>query len=168
MCFHSSRFEARTNHIGEPVLYEEQDRTLWDDELIEKGNYFLIESAKGQEISKYHLEASIAYWHCTKIENPQKWEHILQLYNQLLQIEYSPIAALNRTYVLSKVFGKEKAISEALKLDLKENHYYHSLLGNLFSDSDNKKAKGHFEMALKFAKSSHDKMIIENYLKKIT
>ena len=167
MCFHSSRFEARTNQIGEPILYEEQDRNLWNNQLIEKGNYFLIESAKGQEISKFHLEASIAYWHCTKIENKAKWENILQLYNQLLQIEYSPITALNRTYALSKVVGKEKAIKEALKLDLMENHFYHSLLGNLNTDIDNKKAILHFEMAYKFAKSNNDKMIIENHLTKL-
>ena len=167
MCFHSSRFEARINQIGEAILYEEQNQDLWNEKLIEKGNFFLIESAKGQEISKYHLEASIAYWHSTKIENPVKWESILQLYNQLLQIEYSPIAALNRTYALSKVFGKEKAIQEAIKLDLKENHFYHSLLGKLHANFDNKKAIMHFEMAYKLAKSNSDKVTIENHLQKL-
>jgi RNA polymerase sigma-70 factor (ECF subfamily) len=167
MCFHSSRFEARTNQLGEPILYEEQDKNLWNEELIEKGNFFLIESAKGQEISKYHLEASIAYWHTTKIENTTKWDNILQLYNQLLQIDYSPITALNRTYALSKVVSKEKAIMEALKLDLKENHFYHSLLGNLNTNLDNKKAIFHFEIALQLAKSNTDKITIENHLSKL-
>ena len=167
MCFHSSRFEARTNQMGEPILYEEQNKSLWNEELIEKGNFFLIESAKGQEISKYHLEASIAYWHSTKIENSGKWENILQLYNQLLQIEYSPITALNRTYAISKVFGKEKAIQEAQKLDLKENHFYHSLLGNLNTNLENNKAIIHFEMAYKLAKSNSDRMTIDNHLKKL-
>ena len=167
MCFHSSRFDARTNEIGAPILYDDQNKDLWNEELIEKGNFFLIESAKGHEISKYHLEASIAYWHSSKIENSKKWEHILELYNQLLQIEYSPITALNRTYVLSKVFGKEKAVQEALKLDLKENHFYHSLLGKLYANFDNKKAINHFEIAYKLAKSNNDKMTIENQLKKL-
>jgi predicted RNA polymerase sigma factor len=167
MCFHSSRFEARTNQLGEPILYEEQNKDLWDEALIEKGNFFLIESAKGKEISKYHLEASIAYWHSTKIEKSTKWESILQLYNQLLQIEYSPITALNRTYALSKVFGIEKAISEALKLNLKENHFYHSLLGNLYSNFDSNKATFHFELAYKLAKSKNDKTTIKNHLKKL-
>lgn len=58
MCFHSSRFQARSNQLGEQVLYEEQNRDLWDEELMEKGNHFLIESAKGKEVTKYHLEAS--------------------------------------------------------------------------------------------------------------
>ena len=167
MCFHSSRFEARTNLKGEPILYEEQDKNLWNNELIEKGNYFLIESAKGQEISKFHLEASIAYWHCTKIENSTKWENILQLYNQLLQIEYSPIAALNRTYALSRVFGKEKAIQEALKLDLNKNHFYHTLLGNLYTDFNKHKAILHYKMAYNLAESNNDKIIIENHLKNL-
>lgn len=167
MCFHSSRFDARTNQTGEAILYEEQNKELWNEELIGKGNYFLIESAKGQEISKYHLEASIAYWHSTKIENPAKWESILQLYNQLLQIEYSPITALNRTYALSKVHGKEKALQEALKLDLNENHFYHSLLGNLYTNLDTQKAIFHFEKAYKSAKSNSDKLTIENHLRKL-
>lgn len=167
MCFHSSRFDARNSQAGEPILYDDQDKNLWSTELIEKGNYFLIESAKGQEISKYHLEASIAYWHCSKIENAEKWENILQLYNQLLQIEYSPITALNRTYALSKVFGKEKAILEALKLGLNENHFYHALLGNLYIDFDNIKATQHLEIALNLAKSHSDKANLLKYLNKI-
>jgi RNA polymerase sigma factor (sigma-70 family) len=167
MCFHSSRFEARTNQLGEQILYEQQNKNLWNNELIEKGNHYLIESAKGQKITKYHLEASIAYWHCTQIENVTKWENILQLYNQLLQIEYSPIAALNRTYALSKVIGNEKAIKEALKLDLNENHFYHSLIGNLYTNFDAKKAIKHYAIALTLAKSKNDKSTIENYLKKL-
>jgi RNA polymerase sigma factor (sigma-70 family) len=168
MCFHSSRFEARINHLGEPILYEAQDKNLWNEELIEKGNYFLIESAKGEEITKYHLEASIAYWHCTKIENNSKWENILHLYNKLLQIEYSPIVALNRTFALSKVFGKEIAINEALKLDLIDNHFYYSLLGNLYTTIDNKKAIFYYHLALKYAKTNNDELTIQTYLKKLT
>lgn len=167
MCFHASRFEARINQIGEVILYEEQDKNLWDQELIQKGNYFLIQSAKGETLSKYHLEASIAYWHSTKIENPNKWENILQLYNRLLQLEYSPIAALNRTYALFMVSGKEKAIAEALKLDLKENHFYHSLLGHLYTNKDNTKAIFHYEEALRFVKSTHDRSTINSYVKKL-
>lgn len=165
MCFHASRFEARSNDLGEPILYEEQDKNLWDEGLIERGNYYLIESAKGQEISKYHLEASIAYWHSTKIENASKWEHILVLYNQLLTIEYSPMAALNRTYALSMVFDKEKAIEEALKLNFKDNHFYHSLLGNLYTGNDPDKAIEHYTRAYYLAKSEQNRMVLDKYLK---
>ena len=83
------------------ILYEEQDERLWDRELIAKGTYYLQQSSQGNKISKYHLEAAIAYWNTQKEDTKEKWENILQLYNRLLQIEYSPIAALNRTYALS-------------------------------------------------------------------
>ena len=168
MCFHASRFDARMNEMGETILYEEQDRSLWNDELISKGNLFLIKSAEGSVISKYHLEASIAYWHCTKTENIHKWEAILQLYNQLLMIDYSPIIALNRTYALSKANGKEQAIIEARKLKLLDNHLYYSLLGNLYTNIDNSIAIANYQKALSLSKTNNDSIIIQKHLSKLT
>lgn len=167
MCFHSSRFDARTSEKGDTILYEEQDRNLWNNELIAKGNYFLIESAKGQEITKYHLEASIAYWHCTKLETKDKWQNILQLYNKLLLIDYSPIVALNRTYALSKANGKKVAIIEAEKLHLKDNHLYFSFLGSLYTKIDNSKAVENYQKALSLATTTADKATIQNKLNKL-
>lgn len=160
MCFHSSRFDARTGSNGEIILYEDQDQSLWNQELIDKGTYFLSQSSTGNTLSKYHLEAGIAYWHTIKTETTEKWENILELYNNLIILEYSPIAALNRTYALSKVKGKEEAIREAEKLNLKDNHFYFSLLGNLYSEMNSKKALQHFKTALGLAKTTADKNII--------
>ena len=162
ICFHASRFEARLNQNGEIVLYEDQDTNLWNAELIKKGEYYLNRSSKGNELSKYHLEAAIAYWHTFKTDTKGKWENILQLYNKLLQIEYSPIAALNRTYALSKANGKEEAIIEAEKLKLDNNHLYHSLLADLYTNIDNNKALYHLQQALSLAKSKAEKTIISN------
>ena len=161
MCFHSSRFAARKNEKGEIVLYHDQDESLWDQELIIKGIYFLHESSKGNEMSKYHIEASIAYWHTIKTDTKEKWENILQLYNKLLQIEYSPIAALNRTFALSKANTKQEAITEAEKLNLINNHFYFTLLGELYTGIDNKKAKENFQKALELAKTQTDKQTIQ-------
>ncbi|HCN84501.1 MAG TPA: RNA polymerase subunit sigma [Sphingobacteriaceae bacterium] len=182
MCFHSSRFEARTGQNGEIILYQDQDTNLWNNELIKKGEDYLNRASTGHKLSKYHLEAAIAYWHTHKSDTAEKWENILQLYNKLLQIEYSPIAALNRTYALSKANagptgspdsyrdgrGKEEAIIEAEKLNLSGNHLYHSLLGNLYTGFNNKKALEHFYTALKFAKTKADKTIITNNIHSLT
>lgn len=167
MCFHASRFEARVDEKGEHILYEDQDTTLWDTDLISKGGYFLNCSASGDKISKYHIEAAIAYWHTQKADTREKWENILQLYNQLLQIEYSPVAALNRTYALSKANGKEEAIIEAEKLNLTGNLFYYMLLGELYTDIDNHKAKENFQKALSLAKTETDKHTIEKKLGKV-
>lgn len=167
MCFHASRFEARVNENGELILYDEQDTSLWDTDLISKGSYFLNCSATGDQLSKYHLEAAIAYWNTQKDDTREKWENVLQLYNRLLQIEYSPIAALNRTFALSKANGKQEAIKEAEKLNLTGNHFYYTLLGELYSGIDNVKAKQHFEKALSLAKTLTDKETIQKKIEKL-
>lgn len=161
MCFHSSRFEARKDENGALVLYHDQDETRWNRELIAKGAYYLHQASRGNSLSKYHLEATIAYWNTQKADTKEKWENILQLYNRLLQIAYSPIAALNRTYALSKANGKAEAIAAAEKLNLVNNHYYYTLLGELYTGIDNEKAKTHFLSAAAIAKTQADKQTIQ-------
>ena len=162
MCFHASRLDARRNDAGDIILYQEQDEKLWNKELIEKGTYFLNRAATGNKISKYHIEAGIAFWHTIKEDTPEKWQEILQLYNQLLVIEYSPIAALNRTYALAKVKGNLEAITEAKKLNLNDNHLFHTLLGELYAEINSEEATKHFEKALSLIKSNADKTVIIN------
>ncbi|MDP1677281.1 MAG: sigma-70 family RNA polymerase sigma factor [Bacteroidota bacterium] len=161
MCFHASRFDARIDQNGEIILYHDQDTILWNAELISKGGYFLHNASTGNRLSSYHLQASIAYWGTQQSDTVEKWETVLQLYNHLLQLEYSPIAALNRTYAFSKVHGKQKAIVEAEKLNLTGNHFYYTLLGELYGGIDNKKAMEHFTKALSLAKTENDKKIIQ-------
>lgn len=159
MCYQSSRIEARTNKKGEAVLFDEQDKNRWDKALIEKGNYYLVNATNGSEISKYHLEAGIAYWHTT--DNQDKWKNILQLYNQLILIEYSPITALNRTFAFSKVYGHRNAILEAGKLKLTDNNQYYALMGYLFSESDIQKAIGYYEKAITMTQSETEKRTLK-------
>jgi RNA polymerase sigma factor (sigma-70 family) len=167
MCFHASRFEARTGPTGELILYNDQDPTLWNQQLITQGRYYLNLAAEGTAISKYHLEAAIACEHTIKDDSPEKWETILQLYNRLLIVEYSPIAALNRTYALAKADGKEAGIHEAEKLKLVNNHLYFSLLGYLYTGIDDQKALAHQKTALKLAKSEQDKSAIQRNIEKL-
>jgi predicted RNA polymerase sigma factor len=161
MCFHASRFDARVDQEGNTILYPDQDPGLWDHALISQGEFFLNQASQGNEISKYHLEAGIAYWHTIKADTKEKWENILQLYNQLLLVEYSPVAALNRTYALAKANGKTQAITEAEKINLEGSQLYHSLLGELYTGIDNAKAITHWKLALRLTKSPADKMLID-------
>jgi RNA polymerase sigma factor (sigma-70 family) len=164
MCFHSSRFESREGTNGEMILYQDQDDTRWDRALISRGAYHLHQASRGDTISKYHLEATIAYWHTIKEDTSEKWENILQLFNQLLQLAYSPVAALNRTYALSKVNGKQAAIAEAEKLNLTGTHFYFMLLGELYKEVDSAKSKMNYQQALALAKTQEDKRTIQKQL----
>jgi RNA polymerase sigma factor (sigma-70 family) len=161
MCFHASRFDARKDENNELVLYQDQDESLWNYELIAKGVWYLQQASFGDKISKYHIEAHIAYWHTQKKDTKEKWENILQLFNKLLQIQYSPVAALNRTYALSKARDKQTAILEAEKLNLNSSHFYFTLLGELYTGIDNTKARQHFQTAVSLAKTTTDKQIIQ-------
>jgi len=167
MCFHSSRFEARRNSMGELVLYAEQDENLWDRELIGKGMEYMGKAASGNVLSRYHIEAAIAYWHTQKNDTEEKWQQILSLYDLLLQREYSAVAALNRIYALSKVNGNRAAIEAAEELRLEGNHFYHTLMGELHKYLDNSKAIGYLERALQLAKTSADKQTIQKQLEEL-
>ncbi len=161
MCFHASRFNARQTSEDALILYEDQNEALWDQALIQQGVYFLDRSAQGEEITSYHLEAHIAYWHCIKEDTLEKWTDILYLYDQLLTINYSPSVALNRAFALYKVRGAQAALKEAEQLQLVHNHFYFILLGELYKEIDTKKARSNFERAWSLAKTETEKQDIQ-------
>jgi RNA polymerase sigma factor (sigma-70 family) len=167
MCFHSSRFDARRNVNGKLILYHDQDESLWNHKLISQGARHLHLASRGNKLSKYHLEAGIAYWHTIKEDSKEKWGNVLQLFNHLLSIEYSPVAALNRTYALSKINGKQEAIAEAEKLMLTNNHFYFTLLGELYTGINPSKARANFIKALSLAKTQTDKRTIQQKMDKL-
>ncbi len=163
MCFHASRLEARQSGEQGDLLYDQQDRSKWNYSLIEKGEQYLNLASRGNTVSKYHLEASIAFWHTNDQEG--KWEQILMLYNKLLTLEYSPAIAMNRTYALAKAHSSGKAIQEALKLGLKEDPYYHCLLAELYRmNNETDQEIQQLTQALKLAKKENEKALIQQKL----
>lgn len=168
MCFHASRFPARKDDSGQMILYHQQDEALWNRELIAQGAYYLNKASRGTVLSKYHLEAGIAYWYTVKPDTQEKWESVLKLYNILLRIEYSPVAALNSIYALSKVHGKQRAIAEAELLNLPDNHFYHMLLGELYTGIDNSKAIAYFTRAISLSGTIAEKQAIRKRMEYLT
>ncbi len=129
MCFQSSRFAARRSATAELILYAQQDPSLWDAELIQRGVWYLHHASQGSQLSDFHLEATIAYWHTQHVDSPEKWQNILALYDLLLLQKKSPLVALNRILALSKVQGNTiaKAALEKLrqeKLVLNDHYSY--------------------------------------------
>lgn len=161
MCFHSSRLNARKDNIGQIILYQNQDEKLWDQALIVKGALHLNKASRGDSASKYHIEASLAFWMTQKEDTPEKWHQVLKLYNHLLFIEYSYIAALNRTFALAKVYGNAFAITQAEKLKLENNPFYFSLLAELYRQISPEKSKQHLEKAIKLSKSKPQKELLQ-------
>jgi RNA polymerase sigma-70 factor (ECF subfamily) len=115
LAFQSARLPARVDEAGELVVFEEQDRELWDRGLIALGFEHFERSAEGRELSPYHLEAAIAAVYArAALTDSVDWREILSLYDQLLELKPSPVVALNRAVALAKVEGPEAGL-EALR-----------------------------------------------------
>jgi RNA polymerase sigma-70 factor (ECF subfamily) len=108
MAFQAARLPARVDALGDLVLLEDQDHTLWDRGLIDLGFHHFNLSMKGDEVSEYHVQAAIASIH---IQESPNWQAILSLYGQLWEMNGSPVVALNRAVAVAKVRGPAEALA---------------------------------------------------------
>ena len=93
MCFHGARFDARVALDGAIVLLEEQDRSAWNWSDVREGMAWLARSAAGDELTRYHVEAGIAWEHCrAPTFADTDWRRIAELYETLDRIAPSPAA----------------------------------------------------------------------------
>jgi RNA polymerase sigma-70 factor (ECF subfamily) len=170
MLFHGARLEARLDREGALLLLEEQDRSKWDHRLIGRAQDYLNRSAEGTVVSAYHLEAAIAYHHCTaKSYVATDWPAILRLYDHLLSISRSPIYLLNRAIVVAQIDGPAmgiRALEEATgDRALVHYHLFDATLGELYRRvGDFARAREHLETARRKTNSPFDRAIIDRRL----
>jgi RNA polymerase sigma-70 factor (ECF subfamily) len=127
MALEAARLPARVDESGDLILLESQDRSRWDEGLMALGFRYFDRSISGQEVSEYHVQAAIAATHA-RAADPQTrdWAVILDLYDQLLALNGSPVVALNRAVAVAKVRGAAEALAETEPLanDPKLRGYY--------------------------------------------
>lgn len=106
MLLNAARFPTRLDEEGNLLLLSEQDRARWDKAMMARGMFHLAQSAAGDEVSEYHLQAGIAACHGSAPDHDATdWQHILSLYDRLIEYDDSPVAALNRAVAVAKVHG---------------------------------------------------------------
>lgn len=165
MYFHAARIYGRVSEDGEIILLSHQDRTKWNREMIELGRQALEKGATGDEVSSYHLEAAIAHEHCIAARfEDTNWPRILAFYNWLANIAPSTIVQINRLTVVHKVYGVDRVLEEidawAHKADWEKHYLYHSLLGEIYADSDTPKAKQCYERAMLLTQSAPERKLL--------
>lgn len=103
----SSRFKARVDSAGEPILLMDQNRALWDHLLIRRGLAALDRAERlGGALGPYSLQAAIAACHArARNASETDWVKISALYDALSQTAPSPVVELNRAVALSMAFG---------------------------------------------------------------
>ena len=125
MCFHTARFDSRIDNQGAIILFQDQDRSKWNRELITMGFLYFKQSIHGNELSTYHIEARIASEHClSESFELTNWQTIHEQYSLLAQINPNPIIQLNLAIIESKLTSIEASLQrlEELKQDLKHYH----------------------------------------------
>ncbi|HVD90298.1 MAG TPA: RNA polymerase sigma factor [Jatrophihabitantaceae bacterium] len=124
-----SRRAARTSPDGGLVLLADQDRALWDTELIEEGQAIVRDCLRRNQPGPYQLQAAINAVHSDG--PPTDWVQIKQLYDQLLAIAPSPIIALHRAVAVAEVDGPTTALALVDDLDLSQYHVFHAVRADL-------------------------------------
>lgn len=168
MYFHSSRLNARLGSNSNVVLYDDQDRTHWNEDLIAQGNTHLNLAAQGNALSTYHTEAVIAHYH-TQPHSPEKWNALLFYYQVLLKQTENPIVALNATYVLYKAKGSAIALTSLKTLTGLENNYlYLTFLATLYAEEGNTAlAIENYTKSLNLAPNDATKAIIQQKINNV-
>lgn len=153
MYFHSARFDARLDKGGGIIIFKDQDRKLWDQDMIATGLYYLQNSAVGNSLSEYHIEAGIAAQHCmSKNYEETDWNSLYKQYELLNKIKNNPVIELNLAIILSKTKGINASIQRLKQIEKegKLNNYYllYATIGTLLLErADRKEALSYFEKA---------------------
>ena len=118
LLLHAARLNGRLDTAGSVVLLAEQDRTVWDGRLIREAMSYAQHAAQGNELSRYHIEAGIAWEHCRAASIAETdWARIVDLYALLLKRFATPMIQLNAAIARSYLEGPGEAKQFLLTMD---------------------------------------------------
>ena len=125
MVLTEARRPARLDH-GTLVTLDEQDRALWDAALVDEGHEIVRRCLATNRPGPYQIQAAINAVHTDALDaSMTDWSQIVQLYDQLLAVQPSPIVELNRAVAVAELDGPEVALSIVDRLDLATYHPWH-------------------------------------------
>ena len=128
----TARRPARTDSLGALVPLNEQDRLLWDSDLISEGQDLVRFCLRRNVPGPYQIQAAINAVHSDAPgATDTDWEQILALYNQLLRCDQSPVVALNRAVALGEVEGPAAGLAAADGLLLDSYYLFHAVRADL-------------------------------------
>jgi RNA polymerase sigma-70 factor (ECF subfamily) len=132
MLLSESRRAARTTPEGALVLLADQDRGRWDPALVSEGQELVRRCLRIDRPGPYQLQAAIHAVHSDAAGIAETdWVQILQLYDQLLAVAPTPVAALNRAVALAEVEGPEPALALVDELPLEGYGIFHAVRADL-------------------------------------
>jgi RNA polymerase sigma factor (sigma-70 family) len=164
----ASRFGARVDGNGDPILMLDQDRSRWDRLLIQRGLDALARGeALGLPAGPYLLQAQIAACHArTTIASDTDWASIELLYTQLARLTRSPVVELNRAVAVGMAHGPAAALElvDRLRADgaLESYHLLPSVRGDLLQKLDRAaEARLEFERAARMTQNERERRLLQ-------
>ena len=127
-----ARSAARTTAAGALVVLADQDRARWDRDLIAQGQAIVRACLRRNQPGPYQIQAAINAVHSdAPTAADTDWQQILQLYDQLLALAPTPIAALNRAVAVAEVHGPQEALDVLADLSLDGYYLFHAIRADL-------------------------------------
>lgn len=174
MLLQGSRLDVRTDEHGDIILLAEQDRALWNQEMIRQGLHKLGLSAEGNELTDYHLQAAIAARHASaKDYESTDWAGILEDYKTLMEIAPTPIVMLNYAVATAMVHGTKAGLRELSKLKeqeiLQNYHLLPATFGELYErNREYELAERSYREALALTANKVEQRFLERKIKKLS
>jgi RNA polymerase sigma-70 factor (ECF subfamily) len=170
MLLHESRRPARTSPTGDLVLLEDQDRSLWNPELIAEGTALVERSLASRRFGPYTLQAAISAVHAEAASaDATDWNQIVGLYDVLLRAEPSPVVELNRAVAVAMRDGPAVglALIDAIfaRGDLRDYHLAHAARADLCRRlGRTAEARASYERALELTRQEPERRFLERRL----
>lgn len=171
--FQGARLNSRFDENGDILLLSQQNRSLWNKQMIAEGLQHFRLSAKGEELSDYHLEAEIASSHAVaKDFASTDWSRILSCYEILSERSPSPIVTLNKTIALAKVKDAESGLRalKTLKEEVSLTNYlpFYITLGELQAETGrNLEAVDSYQKAVKLSGNEAIRRFLQKKMQEI-
>jgi RNA polymerase sigma-70 factor (ECF subfamily) len=167
MCLHAARLPSRFDDAGNLHSLFEQERSRWDRALIAEGQRLMDEATTGDQLSEYHIEAAIAWAHCSAAR-PQdtNWQIIVSLYDILMTFQPSPVVALQRAIAVAELQGPDRGLEEIAAIAGRDRlaayPFYEAALGELeLRCGRATAARAHFESAMALARNPTERRFLE-------
>ena len=173
MLLHESRREARTDAAGDIILLEDQDRSLWDQDLIAEGLILVRQSLSSRRFGFYTLQAAISAVHAqAQTAEATDWHQVVSLYSVLLQCDPSPVIELNRAVAVAMRDGPEAGLviidTILARGELTEYSKCHAARGELLRRSGQiKRAIAAFERSLELAKQEPEQRLLRQKIEQL-
>lgn len=173
MLLHESRRSARTTSDGEMILLEDQDRSLWNRELIAEGIRLMRHAFASRRLGPYTVQAAISALHAEAPSSAATdWSEIVGLYDLLLRIDPSPVVELNRAVAIAMRDGPGAGLSQIegllAKGELDTYPLAHSAKAELCRRAGQMdEARASFEKALALTSQEQQRRFLERRLAEI-